>query len=105
MSKVYVTQEVPSVDYTAATEFGDLVFVTGFNDRLSSHPSSLNNATVLADIEDRLRGFGPNDYLVCTGAPAHMALCGAVLGDRLKQLLVWDNREMRYFTINRKGMQ
>lgn len=94
---VFITQEVPNVDYSPAAEFGDLVFVTGFNDRLSPHPNSLNNPQIVNRIKQSLSAFKRGDYLICTGAPAHMLICGAVLGDKLEKMLVWDNRETRYF--------
>jgi hypothetical protein len=99
MSKVYITQEVSAVDYTPAIQFGDLVFVTSAADRLSNHHQSLNNGIVFDKISQVLKDFAEDDYLVCTGAPVHMALCGSILGARLKKVLVWDNREFKYFEI------
>lgn len=97
--RVFVTQEVPSVDYTPAIDYGDLVFVTSNGDRLSPHPQSLNNTVIMEQIGRKLADFTHDDYLVCTGAPAQMAIVAARLGDRLKKLLVWDNREMKYFEV------
>lgn len=99
MSKVYVSQEVSNVDYAPAAVFGDLVFVTSSSDRLSPIPSSVNNANTISKIRSVLADFNSDDYLVCTGAPAVMSICGAVLGDRLKRLLVWDSRAFNYFEV------
>ena len=97
--KVYCTQESLNVDYTPALEFGDLVFVTSVGDRASSIPTSINNEEIIDKIRFRLKDFTEDDYLLCTGAPNWMAICGSILGDRLRKLLVWDNRENRYFII------
>ena len=99
MSKVYITQEVSTVDYGPATKYGDLVFVTNYNDRLSPHPSSTSNKDIVELIQQRLKNFTADDYLICTGAPAIMALCGTVLGNRLRKLLIWDNRSFGYFAV------
>lgn len=99
MSKVFITQEVAAVDYAPAAVFGDLVFVTSNSDRLSPIPSSVNNANTIARIRSVLADFAPDDYLVCTGAPTIMSICGAVLGDRLKRVLVWDGRAFNYFVV------
>ena len=96
---VYVTQEVANVNYAPAAVFGDIVFITSSNDKISSQPNSLNNRKILDDIEIRLKDFKPSDYLVCTGSPALMAICGAKLHSRLQRLLVWDNREYSYFEV------
>ena len=102
MPKVFVTQEVSAVDYSPAAVFGDLVFVTSYNDRFSAIPTSLNNANTIEKIKSMLSDFNSDDYLICTGAPATMAICGAVLGGKLHNLLVWDNRSMSYFEIKLK---
>lgn len=99
MSQVFISQEVASVDYTPAIEFGDLVFVTSANDRLSPHQHSLNNVNIMDKIRHELSNFNEDDFLVCTGAPANMVLCGAVLGSKLKKMLVWDNRMNNYFEV------
>lgn len=96
--KVYVTQE-SQLDYTEALKYGDIVFLTSPGDRLSSVPASLGNEEITWKMETRLKDFADDDYLLCTGAPAHMAIAGSILGDRLKQMLVWDNRTMSYFPL------
>ena len=100
MSKVYITQENSSVDYMPATKFGDLVFITGSNQRLSNHPNSLENKVILNQIETVLREFDPEeDYLLCTGSPTIMAICGSVLGEDLRKILNWDNRAHEYYEV------
>lgn len=97
MTRVYVTQEALSVDYTPALEFGDLTFVTSAADRASPVPTSLNNDEIVDKIRFRLKDFTEDDYLLCTGAPNWMAIAGSILGSRLRKLLIWDKRDNRYF--------
>lgn len=99
--KVYVTQE-SQLDYTEALKYGDIVFLTSPGDRLSAVPASLGNKEITWKINTRLKDFTEDDYLLCTGAPAHMAIAGSVLGERLKNMLVWDNRTMSYFPLRIK---
>lgn len=99
--KVYVTQE-SQLDYTEALKYGDIVFLTSPGDRLSAVPASLGNEEITWKITNRLAEFTEDDYLLCTGAPAHMAIAGSVLGSRLKNMLVWDNRTMSYFPLRIK---
>lgn len=103
MPRVFISQEVSTVDYAPAAIHGDLVFVTSYNDRFSPNPNSVNNTDTIDKINRVLADFKSDDLLVCTGAPAIMALCGAVLGDRLKRLLIWDNRMYSYFEIKLNG--
>lgn len=100
--KVYVTQE-SQLDYTPALKYGDIVFLTSPGDRLSAIPTSLGNEEIIWKIEKRLSEFTEDDYLLCTGAPAHMAIAGSILGKRLKKLLVWDGRAMSYFPLRIKA--
>lgn len=98
--KVFITQEVPTVDYTPAAKWGDIVFITGSNDKLSPIPGSLNNTGVIRKIERVLQDFKSGDMLVCSGSPAIMAITSAVLGDKLQRVLSWDGRSGSYFEIN-----
>lgn len=100
MAKVYVTQESSSVDYLPACEFGDLVFITGSNQRISPLPQSIDTQLVLEQIAKILTGFNPEeDYLLCTGSPTIMAICGATLGEDLHKILSWDNRARKYYEV------
>ena len=98
-STVYITQDNPAADYTPAIKYGELVFVTAHNDRLSPHSASSANTTTIEKIRSILADFKEEDYFLCTGAPAHMAMSAAYLGSRLKKLLVWDNRSNDYFVV------
>lgn len=100
MPKVYITQENGGVDYMPATKFGDLVFVSGSNQRFSPHKASLDNKLIINQIENMLKDFNVDeDYLLCTGSPTIMAVCGFLIpGDKLR-ILNWDNRSRDYFEV------
>jgi hypothetical protein len=100
MAKVYVTQESGSVDYLPACAFGDLVFVTGSGQRISHLPQSIDTQLVMEQINTVLADFDSDeDYLLCTGSPTIMAICGATLGEDLHKILSWDNRAHKYFEV------
>lgn len=98
-TQVFVTQEVPTVDYTPAAKWGDIVFVTGSNDKLSPIQGSLNNKVVIDKIKRVLEGFNHGDLLICSGSPAIMAIASAVIGDKLAKVLSWDGRSGSYFEV------
>ncbi len=100
MAKVYITQESGSVDYLPACAFGDLVFITGSNQRISHLPQSIDTQLVMEQIITILADFDADvDYLLCTGSPTIMAICGATLGEDLHKILSWDNRAHKYFVV------
>ena len=96
---VFVTQEVATVDYTPAIQWGELHFVTGSNDRMSPIPQSLNNKIILDKIDRELEHFKTDDVLVCSGSPAIMTIIAAKLGEKLTRILAWDGRSSSYFEI------
>lgn len=100
MTKVFITQETTNIDYTPAVKFGDLVFVSGIHDRLSPYPNSINNIEIMKKVCATLDTFEPEDYLVCSGSPAMMAIVGNLLGEKLNNILIWDNRESAYFNLD-----
>lgn len=102
MAKVYITQETTNADYTPAVKFGDIIFISGVHDRISPFTHSLNNSDILKRVQSICETFEPEDYLVCSGSPTMMAIVGNLLGDRLNNILVWDNREAVYHTLNVK---
>lgn len=98
--KVFVTQEVSTVDYSQAAEWGELIFVTASNDKISPMYNSLNNRIILDKIDRVLENFQDDDMLVCTGAPSVMAIIGSKLGGKLRRMLIWDGKSSSYFEIS-----
>ena len=93
---VYVLQEMGR-NIRSAEKFGDLKVVLPDNRQivLSAGPMSFK-------IQQELKDFNDNDYLLLMGDPAIIALAGAVASDvnggKFK-VLKWDRDEKRYYDI------
>ena len=93
---VYVLQEMGR-NIRSAEKFGDLKVVLPDNRQivLSAGPMSFK-------IQQELKDFNDNDYLLLMGDPAIIALAGAVASDvnggRFK-ILKWDRDEKKYYDI------
>ena len=93
---VYVLQEMGR-NIRSAEKFGDLKVVLPDNRQivLSAGPVSFK-------IQQELKDFNDNDYLLLMGDPAIIALAGAVASDvnggKFK-VLKWDRDEKRYYDI------
>ncbi len=106
MAKVFIVQEptkydhssgqfVPYVNLAPATEFGDLVFVLD-----PRHPV-LDAALVMSILDDKLKDFKPEDFLLPIGDPAAICMAGAVAcrySDTIT-LLKWNKREKKYVQV------
>lgn len=97
MSKVFVVQENPNLDYGPAESYGQVVFITA--EEFRPIAGSIRNEYILSDIERRMEEFDPeNDWLILTGNPMimgysfHLALSKA---DSIK-CLQWDRRSAEY---------
>lgn len=101
MNKVFVTQENPSIDYSDAERFGDVVFLS-FRE-YSGLKNSISDKEIRAEIKSKLSNYNPlTDYLLFTGSPVligyafHVAMnnAGSV------NVLRWRSRSERYEVIN-----
>lgn len=96
-NRIYITQEMSSLDYSNAEQFGELVPLT--RDDVSSVKDSLVNAKIAADVHSRLAGFTPElDYVLFSGSPMVSALVFMELGKRFDKVRVlrWSNRDQCY---------
>jgi folate-dependent tRNA-U54 methylase TrmFO/GidA len=93
---VYVLQEMGR-NVRSAEMFGDLIVVLPDNRQIvvSSGPLAFK-------LQQELKDFNDNDYLLLMGDPAIIALAGAVASDvnggKFK-VLKWDRDEKRYYDI------
>ena len=93
---VYVLQEMGR-NIRSAEKFGDLKVVLPDNRQivLSAGPMSFK-------IQQELKDFNDNDYLLLMGDPAIIAVAGAVVsevnGGKFK-VLKWDRDEKKYYDI------
>ena len=93
---VYVLQEMGR-NVRSAEKFGDLKVCLPDNKQivLSSGPLAFRLQQILKDFND-------NDYLLLMGDPAIIALAGAIVSDinnRKFKVLKWDRDEKRYYDI------
>lgn len=94
MSRVYILQDNPHSpkNFLPAEEYGELIVL--FN----HHISMLHISRCLAQLRDKLREAGPEDWLIPVGHPALILVAGHVWFDITSQLnvLVWDQQSARY---------
>lgn len=96
-ARVFVTQEMPKLDYTPAEKFGEVVFLAR-ND-FSPVASSLINVDLMGSIKSGLKNFNESvDYVVFSGSPIVAAAVFAQLGKTVQsiRLLRWNNRDNTY---------
>lgn len=101
MSTVFVTQEVPTANYTDAGRFGDVVFLCA--SEMSTTPKSLHNARLIASIRAKLKDFDPNcDHIVPSGSPAIASVVFALVGKKTSRfsILKWNSRDRVYTPID-----
>ena len=93
---VYVLQEMGR-NVRSAEKFGDLKVCLPDNKQIV-----LSSGPLAFKLQQELRDFNDNDYLLLMGDPAIIALAGAVASDvnggKFK-VLKWDRDEKRYYDI------
>lgn len=97
-AKVFVSQDNEK-DYSAAEEFGDVVFLS--NREIVPYSGSASNMAVVHGIESTItKDYVPGvDYLLPAGgmfAIAHL-FHAAYAKPGKHQILKWDNRAQRYY--------
>lgn len=110
--KVYVVQNqhcwdseskkfVPKYDYRAATEYGELV------DLLSPTAAPFNSKPIIQELQEKLKGFTPDDYLLLVGNPVNIGMATAIAADyaggELK-VLQWSGKDRKYIPITIKDL-
>lgn len=99
---VFVTQEVPNLNYSAAESYGDVAFLTHRD--FSPMAQSLNNVALMGQLKAGLVAFDPaTDYVVLSGSPVVMAAVILILGSRgfkTVPILRWSNRDSIYQPIH-----
>ncbi len=92
MSKVFITQQAPGLDFSQAEDFGRVVTIWPHN------AQAWSDTTHLADVCTKaLASYDPEvDYLLPCGDPALMCMAAAeaalLTGGRVR-LLKWDRRK------------
>jgi len=108
VSKVYIVQEPmrrnrdtgemePMMDLSPAAAYGELVVL------IKTHKLPLMTAPFIGTLRAGLKDFCDDDYILPTGAPATIAMAGAVAADINRgriNLLVWDKQTHQYIKIS-----
>ena len=93
---VYILQEMGR-NVRSAEKFGDLKVVLPYNRQIV-----LSSGPLTFKLQQELKDFNDEDYLLLMGDPAIIAVAGAVVSDvnggRFK-VLKWDRDEKRYYDI------
>lgn len=87
---------VPKFDYSPAEEFGELQFL--LNDQ--ARPFVL--APIITELQQKLQGFGPDDYLLLTGNPTLLGIAFAIAADYndgCVKVLQWHGKSFSYTPI------
>jgi hypothetical protein len=99
---VWVTQEMPKLNYTSAEKYGDVRFITDSD--FSSSSASITNGSIKAAINTFSDRFDEVvDYVVPSGSVlVSMLSCAALAKKGVKKVafLRWDNRKMDYDCVN-----
>lgn len=112
MSKVFVVQDTkwvdpkdgtlkPKFDFSPAAEFGELVFLLG------SNASPFNLPPVLSELQERLKDFGDDDYLLLVGNPVLLGLATAIaadFNDGSINMLQWSGAKRTYISVKANGV-
>ena len=96
MAKVYIPQ-VMDYNVRSAEKFGELTVMLPDNKQMI-----LASGPLTFKLQQELKDFSDDDYLLLIGDPAIIAVCGAIAaknnGGRFKGLK-WDRNEKRYYDL------
>ena len=96
MAKVYIPQ-VMDYNVRSAEKFGELTVMLPDNKQMI-----LASGPLTFKLQQELKDFSDDDYLLLIGDPAIIAVCGAIVaknnGGRFK-VLKWDRNEKRYYDL------
>ena len=98
---VFITQEMRNKDLSNAIAFGDLRIVMPAEQQITSNEIYKKIAINL--IEEVLKDFNDDDYLLLSGDPAAIGLCTAVAmlnNNGNVNILKWDRMEEKYYPVN-----
>lgn len=97
-SRVFVTQEVTTANYTDLDRWGEPVFLTA--SEVSNVRTSVHNSKLVLIIKSKLATFNPDrDYIAPSGSPIITGIVFAVLaamGITKFPILKWNNRDRVY---------
>ena len=92
-STVYVLQENPSLNFTAALDYGELTYLLPAGG-IHAEPNS-----IVSLLKNKLKGFDPlKDYLLPVGAPFLIGVAFGIVLNRFQEIsfLEYDRIESKY---------
>lgn len=95
--RVFITQEVPTANYSTAEDFGRVEVLTA--SELSHIRNSAHNRRLVALLRDRLSDFNPScDFIAPSGSPIITGLVFAILHEKINafNVLKWNARDRMY---------
>lgn len=95
MNKVFVVQVDPEMpkNLSSAKEFGELVFCL-------ERPIKLSDIDLAeSHLLNKMDSIGPNDWILPIGAPALIAIAGAIMMAKTNtvRVLAWDRKNQSYY--------
>jgi len=104
ISKVWITQQIPHLNYQNARRFGELTTIATVTDEIESTEAAEKfDLKILAFLDE----YNPDiDHIVLSGDPAIIAAVMMAVGeeysgtDKMISLLKWDHKFQKYKQIN-----
>lgn len=99
MPKVFVTQEVRSVNYATAADFGEVIFLA--LEEYKPEPTTGDiNTRIKVDMVNKFADYvAGRDYILTGGSPISILITGMLMGmafGKNHKVLKWNNQSMRY---------
>jgi len=95
---VFIVQEIPGRDLSAASEFGDLKILVRAKDQINE-----DSKEVTEHISKMLWHFDSDvDYLLLSGDPVAIAIACSIASDETNgvyQVLKWDRLKEKYYPV------
>ena len=100
LPRVFITQEVPTANYTTAENFGRVEVLTA--SELSHIRNSAHNRKLVGLLRERLADFNPSiDFIAPRGSPIITGIVFAILHEKSDEfnVLKWNSRDRMYVPI------
>lgn len=80
---VLILQENPRINYSPATKFGKLKFVT--NKEYTGNPSSITDAQIINELRSAINEYDlERDYVLLSGSPILIGIAMVLLAQKIK---------------------
>jgi hypothetical protein len=92
MARCYIVQDLGKIDFLPAEQHGELVICIRDRVTYTSLPRAFER------LRNVMRDIKADDWIIACGAPALIALAGAIMAQRTGRVRVlsWDQQHQRY---------